>query len=319
MLLLLPCLAWWACGNQGYPDLGQRLDVVVPIGDEDASTWLRATSTGTELLIIGSVDDQGEVGTTVVKIAPTTETELVTGTLILDDNDEGVFLQQYRYLYPYEPERTILSREGSHREESKPALEQDIALTYDGERLTVTDGDESYEFFRLEDVIARQDPTTREGATNLARVYNLAILTSQARLLGFGSAGMTQYLDETVSYRGLLSGHFTVHVEEVLSPKTDIIFHQCQDLSAVVLDGLQHTSADLNAKGRMGGQVGFTLHRSPDGDGPLWQGLVDYGEVLVDNGYAAGGYYVVTFGSEEWEVPYDVFSNMDLTALTKGL
>jgi len=325
-LASLAALAVAACDTSGIHPLGRLRDALVPceadaLGRvETTSTWLRSTPTGTEVLLLGRPDPTAVVtaerpacwgrGT----IEHDGSTHFAFGAYLLDGDGTGSATRAVEFVFEQQPDRPILGRDGAVRTDLPSPLSDPLSLALDGDgRLQVELGDDAMQMTSIADVVAAVDPSTQAGAEDLFRVVYLPLLTSQVRLLGFGSGAMTQYAGATAEFAGLIRNRFTVRVESLLSPNTTIAYLQLEDLSGLVLDGEQRSLVDTGGNGTMDGTLSYALR----GTGVVRRGHVDYGALVIRDGFAAGGSYAFTVDgiAAPYTISYELATAIDLRAV----
>ena len=146
-------------------------------------------------------------------------------------------------------------------------------------------------------LITGTDATATACAFHLA---NLAVESSEARIPGFNSPGLTQYLNREEPFDGILSGTVTIGLMGLFSPVTTNTFRNYADFEGVVLDGAQVSSTDTSGNGSLSGVLGFRIERA--GLPPL-EGSVDYREVSLTGGNESGDYLVTLDGGTAVRVP----------------
>jgi hypothetical protein len=146
-------------------------------------------------------------------------------------------------------------------------------------------------------LLSGNDANTTACAFHLA---NLAVESSEARIPGFNSAGLTQYLNREEPFDGILSGTVTIGLVGLFSPVTTNTFRNYADFEGVTLDGAQVSSTDTGGNGTLSGVLGFRIDR--DGLPPL-EGAVDYREVVITGGNESGNYLVTLDGGATYPVP----------------
>jgi hypothetical protein len=295
-----------ACDTSGIHPLGRLRDPLVPCaidptGGVSTSTWLRSTDTATEIFLLGRVDPDDEVAATqpacyghgVVDHDSSTTFEF--GSYSLDAQGRGTAVTAVEYVRLHQPDVGVLRRDGTVRHDLPAPLTEALTIARDGDQIVLSLDGESRRLTSIGAVVDALDPSTQDGADDVFRIFNLPLLTSQARLLGFGSGAMTQYVDQTAEFLGMVRSRFTVSVESFLSPTTDIVYYQLEDLTGVVVDGLQKTKANTSGDGSMEGVLAFMMR----GTESAIRGHVDYAELEINNGLAADGTYTLTIDGIE--------------------
>jgi hypothetical protein len=129
---------------------------------------------------------------------------------------------------------------------------------------------------------------------------NLVVESSEARIPGFNSAGMTEYLNRVEPFQGILSGTVSVGLVGLFSPVVTTTYSNYADFEGVVLDGVQVSSTNASGDGALSGVLGFRIQRKglPD-----LEGQVDYRAVTLTGGNESGDYLVRLDGGTEFAVP----------------
>ena len=336
LVLGLPLALLLGCDRNGYPDIGEKLDVVEPCGP-NSTTWVRSTCGThpngeeghliTEVLIMGTDD-----------FSPTSSPSgcYVHSELFYDssarqwngsfDASAGVALARSGFYYEFEfqPQLPVLQRTGAFREEIDPLLEEEFEYSSDGTTLTLTDVNTGEErvFRNVIDILTTLDPTVQADAFTFSRVFTIPIYNSLNRLLGFGSGGMTQYMSGTAEFAGMLEREvppfdFTVHVEGLLMPYTVIDYRNFEDFTGIVLDGPQNTLTNTSGTGDMSGVLSFSLRTDVADPSQTVDGTFDYAGgvgVQVVNGFGDGGEGVMVLEGNTFTVATDVLIHPDFTA-----
>jgi hypothetical protein len=311
------------CDTSGIHALGRLRDPLVPcVADPSGlavttSTWLRSTPDATELLLLGR-----RVATEVVMpdhpacfahavFAHDGSTTIAFGSYALDAAGMGQATHVLDYTLAYQPERSILERDGAVRTDLPTPIDDPLTIALDHDHLEVTLADASMRLTAISDVVGAIDLTKPGGADDLFRLYDLPQLTSQTRLLGFGSGAMTQYVGTDAKFGGMIRDDFTVNVESLLSPNTTIAYHQLEDLTGIVVDGDQRTNVDTHGNGAMDGSLGFLMHGPGD---RVIRGHVSYAGLKIGNGLASGGSYALSIDGDptSYSVSYQVGTQLDL-------
>src|SRR5262249_10147203 len=142
---------------------------------------------------------------------------------------------------------------------------------------------------------------TDASATACAfHVANLAVESSQARVPGFNSPGMTQYGGGDTPLSGILSRGLTPHPARGLNPGRKLTYASYADFEGVLLDGAQVSSTNASGDGALSGLVRFRVDRA--GLPPL-EGAIDYGQITLTGGNESGNYLVTLDGGTTVPVP----------------
>lgn len=308
--ILLAALAIMLSGCEPrYANFGEELDVIDPI-DGDVVTFIRTTTSGqTTLLTIEDPDQAGGGQIIITLIEPTTETVMYTGTYAPNGDDEIHATFHTVFYFPFQPTIPVVGRDGSTREDVH--LEQNFGYEYVGDRLIMTAGDQTWVLQTLDDVVETLDLGTQTGAENFAQVYNLTVLSNQVRIIGFGSAGMFNYISNPGTFVGLVEGSMSVGVASAFNPTATMLYTGFEDMHPMIYDGDIITRSDASGNGPMEGVVSFQYASLT---GPNIDGDCDYANLIVSRGMAGGGYYVFTLPTGQWDVDWTVLANMDLTS-----
>jgi hypothetical protein len=313
-----------SCDTSGIHALGRLRDALVPCSNdttgrlETTSTWVRSTEAGTEIFLIGRPDPLTEVGGSGACwghgfVAHDGSTTFAFGSYTLGDDGEGFAVRTLEYVLEQQPERGLLDRDGATRFDLPAPVGEELHIRAEPEhQIVLTLAGEARRLTNLGAVIERLDPATQEGAEDIFRVFNLPMFTSQARLLGFGSSGMTQYWPEGAEFGGTIRNHFTVSVESLLNPNTLIFYFQLEDLTGIVIDGPQKTNVNGAGNGSMTGTLSFLMRGTGGPTDVALRGHLDYEGLQIRDGFAAGGTYtlsidgVPTARAISWELAADV-------------
>jgi hypothetical protein len=302
-----------ACDASGIHALGRRRDALVPC-DGETSTWLRSTDEGTEILLLGRANPGEPVEAACFGhgfIRHDSSTRFEFGSYTLDADGEGEAIHGLAYEFTYQPERSVLDRDGSRRTDYPTPVSRRFSIVTEGAQLVVTLDETTMRMSALADVVAKVDVRTQAGGEAIFRLFNLPLLTSQVRLLGFGSGAMTQYVDANAEFGGLIRNSFTVNVDSFLDPNTLILYHQLEDLTGVVVDGAQRSDVDTHGNGHMDGSLSYLMFGS---GGVTLRGRIDYSDLKIGNGVAAGGSYslAVDGAAQPYVISYELATDVDL-------
>jgi hypothetical protein len=322
LLLVLVGVLAQGCDRSGIYPLGVATNTVSNCGK---STWARSTDTGTELFVLSETDPTSAVAEPTdenaaasncflrIFIEHDSTTTMEQGTYSLGADGTGVFTVEHSYIFEYQdPSVVIGQRDGAIRNDTPMPASHAIQIDTDGTQVLLgVDGDVR-RLTNLYDVIARTSGDTQEDAEDVFRVLNLVIYSSAVRIPGFGSVGMTSYINNTTTFTGLIANQFTVGVTGTLSPVTDIIFGQFEDLSGIVLDGDQHTETDLKGNGHLEGVLDWRFRGSDSPNDVFLEGTLDYEGLKTKNGVAGDGTYTLTVEGTPYTIPYTLAADMDL-------
>ncbi len=311
--LVLPLLLAAGCIGP-YPEVGQQLDLGITV--EGATTWVATSGDEAKVLLFGAPNGLDPTTCGLVRITGGIAVETHLGSCTGNaELRRFAFAADVRYGLEDERAKSLLSRAGATRQEV--SFVDEVAYAAAGGRLQLVGGAGllAGEYVELTGALGALDPATEAGAACAFQVANLAVLSSQVRVLGFNSGGMTQYLTEA-AFGGLLEGQLGVRVTNLLAPLATLSYQGFSDLTGVVLSGDQLTKTNLSGNGFMSGTVGFRLaRRGPTGSAALPDavGELTYGQpdgtgdsVRITNGTATSGAYLVTLtGGGTARIPVD--------------
>jgi hypothetical protein len=277
-----------------YAQVGQKLDVAETFASGE--TWISYVGTEIHLLVLGRDRGGAPIGFALSSF-DVSETAGVSGRMLRGTWSEASgtlrLAERLEYTMPDERDKGLLNRAGSQRNDVDRSLVLSAART---PTTLALGGDAAWAatYALLPAALANLGTATADDAACAFHLANLAVMTSQVRIIGFGGPGMLQYHNPQ-DFVGTLSGF--VHVKTGVPSPTDITFDGYSDFSGVELDGLQHTNAGLSGDGDMAGTVDFTFR--PDGAPPI-HGTILYGDggpdsLQIKNGIAVSGHYLVTF------------------------
>ncbi len=292
------------CGP--YTELGQRLDVAERIVGGDS--WIAAVNDEVRILLLGKPGTGGGAPfaftTLHIPVSAGVSGSAIRGTYTEDRQAGSIALaEKYLYVAPDESGVGPLSRHGTTRDpvDVKVTLSQSRS----GGRLVLS-GDPSFAatYLPLESALAGLGNAAERDADCLFQLGNLAVMSSSTRILGFGSATMTQYYDAT-AFVGIASGDVVVKVD---GTTVHITYDTYSDFGGIRLDGMQTSYSNWSGDGRMEGVVRVTLSPKDAAGGalPAIAGGIDYGGLKLSNGsVAAGSYYVMTLDGipSSWTLP----------------
>ena len=318
--LLLPLLLAAGCIGP-YPEVGQQLDLGITV--DGATTWIATSGDEAKILLFGEPNGLDPTTCGVVRvtggIAVETHLGSCTGNAELQT---FAFTAEVRYLLEDERAKPLLSRNGATRQ--PVSFVEQVTYTAAGGRLQLqgSAGLLAGDYVELTGALSALDPATEAGAACAFQVANLAVLSSQVRVLGFNSGGMTQYLT-AASFGGLLEGQVGVRVTNLLAPLATLSYQGFSDLTGVVLSGDQLTKTNLSGNGFIYGTLGFRLaRRGPDRTSPLPDlvGELTYGQpdgagdtIRITNGTAVSGAYLLALtGGGTARLPVGVAWSPDL-------
>jgi hypothetical protein len=323
--LALVVLVLAACDISGIHPLGRLRDALVPCNAdvlgrvETTSTWLRSTDTGTEIFLLGRADPTSvvEPGSAACFghgfIEHDGSTTLAFGSYTLDASGDGFAVRTLEYTMTYQPERSILSRDGSVRKDLPAPISEELTIAKDGAQIILGLDGEARRLTSIGAVAEAIDFSTQEGAEDVFRLFNVPLLTSQSRLLGFGSGSMTQYVDNTADFSGAIRNRFSVSVEDWLEPNTLIWYFQFEDLTGIVIDGPQKTNVSTSGNGSMTGTLSFLMRGTGGTSDVAIRGHLNYQGLKISDGLAAGGTYTLGIDGvpAAYTISYELATDID--------
>jgi hypothetical protein len=326
--VLLVAALFAACDKGGVYPLGVSKDVIVQCDVQ--STWLRSIEGATEVFVIGSddfstLDAQLADGTAVcfnfATVQYNSTTQLFSGRLRAGSGGGYQVDIVAEYNFKYEPEKNIVLRSGARRVDYDPPIViRNVAFTTDGSSLIVDYDSTQRRLTRIGEIITRLDPEETDpdapgGPKDAYRVFNLALFVGQPRIPGFGGTGMTQYTTKT-TFNALISGYFTINVTSIASPHVYIDYYGAQELEGIFITGLQITRATLQGEGPMEGVLDIEMFVDSDDETPDIKFTIDYENLVVGNGVADSGYYILTYdGGAAHELPFSMATDEDLRGI----
>jgi hypothetical protein len=273
-----------------YPGIGEKLDV----GSQVIGTSYISVDGGAPRILILDLDGGSSAPFTRIDEHQPRAVETLQGTWS-GDLGGARFATDLAFSLPDEHTTPVISRNGATRMQlSPPVIDQATVTSTDGGSVDVT-GSARFtgRYDPLLEATARIAGTETLVTTCAFYVANLAVESSEARIPGFNSAGLTQYLNRDTPFGGILSGTVTIRLDGLFSPVATFTYANYADFEGVVLDGQQVSSTDSAGNGGLSGVVRFRIARQglPDLDGTL-----DYGQITLSNGNESGNYLVTLDG-----------------------
>jgi len=284
-----------ALGCGPYAEVGQKLDVALTFAS--AQSYVTAPGTEARILVLGR-DASGSPSGFALSSLELPQAAGISGRTLEGSWSESggslVLKVMLDYEMPDERGEGLLNRAGSTRTSVNQT--KTLGAVTSGDTLTLS-GDSTWEgtYVLLTDALAALGTSTAADADCAFLVANLAVLTSEVRIIGFGGPGMLQY-NSPFTYVGTLSGGVEVGLSGGLftTSTTDINYMSFSDFSGVSLDGEQITYADSGGNGHMQGTVAFTFEPTTNGaPGTEVTGSIKYDAVQIGSGVASGGTYLV--------------------------
>jgi hypothetical protein len=298
VLLAAVALALASCLGP-YAEVGQKLDVGLRVTGGEA--WISASEPDVRILVLGK-DEAGvpaafAFSSLHVPVASGLSARTYEG-LWQEHGDTPsrttMFLtKQIDYTLADERSVSLTSRRGAFRRDGLDDLIR-LDVTRTAGRLTLA-GDElvAGTYVPMAEALGHLGKSTASDAACAYHVANLAVMTTQVRIIGFGGPGMLQYRSPE-TFDGTLAGSVRVAMSGGLtSPDVDIAFAALSDFPGVQLDQGQRTRTDAGGNGRTEGTVRFTIQPTPGDATSAITGAILY-DLQITDGYAAGGQYTVT-------------------------
>ena len=265
-----------------------------------------------------------------IKVWGSTTTEEHNGEVTLSGDGNGVMSEIQHCSFHIQPGLNVLKRRGARCADlaANDAVEEiPFSFQMSGSVLEMTFPEAESEVFD-DDLDKSGDPLTEEiayripagtyrymNANELAgdlqarredpgidleiwRLFHLSLVTSQARLGGFGSGSMTQYVGSKTEFVGLVAAEFSVVVKNPLNPRTTITYTEMQDFAGFILGTLegdeQITTVDLGGNGGMEDWVSFELQSTIGQSESAITGRVLYDMTIVNRGFGNEGNFELT-------------------------
>lgn len=279
-----------------YPGIGDKLDGTALV---NGTSYIALDGGAARILVIAPLDGGSSAPFTRVDERQPRAVETLQGTWSGSDARLD-FATSTVFRLPDEASKSVGSRTGASRQQvSPPKVSSTTVGTVTGDTLVLLGAPEVAASYRS--LLSRTARISGPDTTACAfHVANLAVESSEARVPGFNSAGMTQYLNREELFQGILSGSMTVGLVGLFSPVSTIRFTNYADFDGVVLNGVQISSTNTSGDGALSGVLGFRIQR--EGLPPL-EGSVDYGQVSLTTGNESGDYLVTLDGGTTVRVP----------------
>jgi hypothetical protein len=290
-----------ACGP--YAQLAQKLDVTARIAGD---TWIAAVGPGRDvirILLVARPDANGN--------APFAFSDLPSGSPMTTTTLQGTWTETaggdvtlrvaHSYVLPND-------NSGARRDDSTRVLHLNAIRDSAGRLVLSGDPALAGTYVGFAASLRNLGTATQISAACAFFIPNLAVMTSEIRIIGFGGGAMIQYRNSS-DFVGTVAGKVTVSVRVPNLPTpssnvtTTISYSGFQDFGAVTLDGPQITDTTLSANGHMSGVLRFALAPAPldpSGATTVIQGSIDYGSVDPSNavqikgGNPVGGSYLMS-------------------------
>jgi hypothetical protein len=284
-----------------YPNVGEKLDQVDLV---NGTSYIALDAGAARILILAPFDGGSAAPFTRIDEQQPRAVQTLQGNYFGDATNRlsVTFSSTALFSLPNEASKPVSNRTGARRTELSPPLQSKVRIETQTDDVLDLSGstDIAGHFLAL---LGRTALITGDDATATACAFhlaNLAVESSEARIPGFNSAGMTQYLNRVEPFQGILSGTVSVGLVGLFSPVVTTTYTHYADFEGVVLDGVQVSSTNASGDGALTGVLGFRIQRRglPD-----LEGQVDYRGVSLNGGNESGDYLVRLDGGTEYPVP----------------
>ena len=285
-----------------YPNVGEKLDGVDKVS---GTSYIALDAGAARILILAAFDGGHGAPFTRIDEQQPRAVQTLQGTYSGDDPQSSLnvtFSSTTLFSLPNEASTAVSDRVGAKRLELSPPTVSRVHIDATTSEILDLSGSQDLAG-RYRRLLGRTALITGTDAVATACAFflaNLAVESSEARIPGFNSAGLTQYLNREEPFDGILSGTVTIGLVGLFSPVATNTFRNYADFEGVVLDGVQVSSTDTGGNGGLSGVLGFRIER--DGLPPL-EGAVDYAEVGLSGGNEFGDYLVTLDGGTTYRVP----------------
>jgi len=318
LLLLVPVALGVACLGP-YQILGQELDPTVNLGDQP--TWIQATPEQTTLIVFARPDGGISAPFTITTINRDQDCVILAGTYSATTN-QIILTAGLQYSLNYEYNLPVTSRTGAQRVNVDAGGTYTVSL--DAGVLTLTGTPALGSFISFPQAIAGLWANNQSEAECVFRVFQLTVISSETRILGFNGPAIIQYTSPA-NFQGTLDGLLNISVDSLFNPDVALNYQNYSDFSGFVLSGTQYTVTDLSGNGYLYKSIYFQMTEpSTDGGAPQpgISGQVSYGNsdgsppsLIIQGGTPSGGGYELTLdGGPSYFVSYTVPETMDVTA-----
>ncbi len=285
--------------------MAQKLDVTARIAGD---TWIAAAGpdrSEIRVLLVGKPDAEGAAPFALTRmqfpISRGSWAWTLQGTWTEVGSGDATLRVAHTYTLPDESGTSLYSRVGTHRDDTPYTLR--VTVTRNGGQLVVAgDGQAAATYVGLTGALGRLGTATERDAACAFQIANLAIRSSEIRIIGFNGPGMSQY-HQAETYVGTVSGTVRVSMSGTTNPTTRIEYGAFVDFGGVQVTGPQVTDSDTGGNGHMSEVMTFALvPLTPDpGSATTITGTLDFGGagnsaewVQISNGNATGGVYITT-------------------------
>ena len=284
-----------------YPNVGEKLDGVDLV---NGTSYIALDAGAARILILAPFDGGTSAPFTRINEHQPRAVETLQGTYSGDPENslKIIFSSSTVFTLPDEHTLPVSGRTGATRRQLSPPTQSTVHLDANTEEILDLSGspDIAGHYLALLGRTALLTGTEENTTACAFHLANLAVESSEARIPGFNSPGMTQYLNREEPFDGILHGSVTVGLVGLFSPVVTFTYRDYADFEGVTLDGVQVSSTNTSGDGALSGVVGFRIDRK---DLPPLDGQVDYRAVGLSGGNENGNYMVTLDGGTEVAVP----------------
>jgi len=284
-----------------YPNVAEKLDGVEGV---NGTSYIALDAGAARILILAPFDGGTTAPFTRIDEQQPRAVQTLQGTYSGDPNDSLTvhFSGATLFTLPDEHTLAVSDRTGASHRQLSPPLQATNHIDETTDEILELSGAKEIAghyltFLGRTALLSGTDATTTACAFYLA---NLAVESSEARIEGFNSPGMTQYLNRQEPFEGILHGSVTVGLVNLFAPVVSFTYNDYADFEGVTLDGVQVSSTNASGDGALSGVVGFRIDRK---NLPPLNGQVDYRAVSLAGGNESGNYMVRLDGGTEVAVP----------------
>ena len=224
-----------------YPNVAEKLDGVDLV---NGTSYIALDAGAARILILASFDGGPSAPFTRIDEQQPRAVQTLQGTYSGDATNtlSVTFSSTTLFSLPNEASKPVSDRSGASRRQLSPPMQSKVHIdTSTDEVLDLSgSGDIAGHYLTLlgrTALVTGTDATASACAFHLA---NLAVESSEARIPGFNSPGLTQYLNREEPFDGILSGTVTIGLVGLFSPVTTNTFRNYADFEGVVLDGARN-------------------------------------------------------------------------------
>jgi hypothetical protein len=259
-----------------YQIIGQALDTTISLGDQP--TWIQATPEKTTLIVFAAADGGASAPFTLTTVARDQSATILAGSYFFNGN-EVTLTANLKYVWQQQYNLPVTQRTGCQR------FNIDAGATYgyvhDGGVITLTGDPPLGSFAYFPEALAGLQATTEPEAECVLRVFQLTVISSETRVIGFNGPSLIQYTTPA-TFNGTLSG-----------------------------------TLDVSVDGKTLQAIDFRMTAAPADGGPpvtIISGQVGY-DLVLSGGTPSGGTYNLTVdGGPTFPLSYQVATVMDVTA-----